>query len=240
MRNKISLRLGELDTKLNSSVAMLCFAYFNLCVKAEPVSLLPVVIKIDGEEYKIEEVAQVAMPEKNQLMVYPNDESVLFEIGKAIAMAHPEFDQDIVSADPDKASGDGLDDPDDDKAILLTMPKVDDDRHDALMDAVKVAFDEAKQRMDFHCGVCTAKITSQLLGAPAEELKEAKDALQELKDKYGELAQQYRDQKEKEIEEAYQLYLKQQQEKDRKTEEEQASTNEDAKTGFDISQFAGQ
>lgn len=238
MRNKISLRLGELDTKLNSSLAMLFFTYLNLCVKAEPVSLLSVGIEIDGDEYKIEEVAQVTMPEKNQLMIYPNDESILFEIGKGIAMTHPEFDQDIVSTNPDKASGDSHDD--DDKGILLTMPKVDDDRHDALMDAVKLAFDETKQRMDFHCGVCTSKITSQLLSAPAEELKEAKDALQELKDKYDELAQQYREQKEKEIEDAYQLYLKQQEEKDRKTEEEQAATNEEAKTGFDLSQFAGQ
>ena len=240
MRNKISLRLGELDTKLNSSIAMLCFTYLNLCIKAEPVSLLSVVIEIDGEEYKIEEVAQVAMPEKNQLMVFPNDESVLFEIGKAIAKTHPEFEQDIVSADLNKASGDGHDNADDDKCILLTMPKVDNDRHDALMDAVKLAFDEAKQRMDFHCGICTTKITSLLLGAPAEEIKEAKDALQELKDQYGDLAKQYREQKEKEIEDAYQLYLKQQEEKDRKTEEEQAATNEEAKTGFDLSQFAGQ
>ena len=120
------------------------------------------------------------------------------------------------------------------------MPVVDDDRHDVLMDSVKTLFDETKTRMDFHISVCTAKVTTQLASAPAEEIKEAKDGIQELSDKYGDLAKQFREQKEKEIEDAYQLYLKQQEEKDRKTEEEQAATNEEAKTGFDLSQFAGQ
>lgn len=238
MKNRIATRLGELEGKLNSSIALLCFHYLNLCVKAEPVSLLPVVIKAEGEEYKIEEVAKVAMPQENQLMIYPESQEILFEIGKAIAVAHPEFDQDIVSIESDPNTD--ADDPNADKGILLTMPVVNDDRHEALMDAVKTLFDETKTRMDFHIGVYTTKVSTQLAGAPAEEIKEAKDGIQELSDRYGDLAKQYREQKEKEIEEAYQLYLKQQEEKDRKTEEEQAATNEEAKTGFDLSQFAGQ
>ncbi len=238
MKNRIATRLGELESKLNSSVALLYFHYLNLCVKAEVTSLLPVVIKAEGEEYKIEDVAKVAMPQENQFMVYPGSQEILFDIGKAIAVAHPEFDQDIVSIDRDPNTD--ADDPNADKGILLTMPVVNDDRHDVLMDSVKTLFDETKTRMDFHIGVYTTKVTTQLAGAPAEEIKEAKDGIQELSDKYGDLAKQFREQKEKEIEEAYQLYLKQQEEKDRKTEEEQAATNEEAKTGFDLSQFAGQ
>lgn len=237
MKNKTATRLGELETKLNSTVALLCFRYMNLCVNAEPVSLLSVVVKSGDEDYKIEEVAKVTMPQENQLKIYPESQAFLFDIGKAIAVAHPEFDQDIVSIERDKNVDPN--DPNADKGILLTMPVVDDDRHDALMDAVKTLSDETKQRMDFHVGVCTAKITVQLAGASAEEIKEAKDGIEDLKGKYGDLAKQYREQKEKEIEDAYQLYLKQQEEKNRKTEEEQAATNEEAKTGFDLSQFAG-
>ncbi len=238
MKNRIATCLGELETKLNGTVALLYFRYMNLCVKAEVVSLLSVVVKIGGEEYKIEEVAKVAMPREDQFMIFPEHQEFLFDIGKAIAVAHPEFDQDIVNLERD--SNADSDDPNDDKGILLTMPVVNDDRHDVLTDSVKTLFDEAKTRMDFHIGIYTTKVTAQLAGSSAEELKEAKDGIQELTDRYGDLAKQLREEKEKEIENAYQLYLKQQEEKDRKTEEEQAATNEEAKTGFDISQFAGE
>jgi len=45
MKKAIEILIRELDSKLGGYAALLNYRYLNLCVKAEPVALLPVVIE---------------------------------------------------------------------------------------------------------------------------------------------------------------------------------------------------
>lgn len=223
---------------MNGYVMLLCYRYMNLCVKAEPVSLLPVTVIYGDDELKMEDVADVAQPNERQMLIAPKSQDFLFEIGKGIAATHPEFKQDLVDDDYLEEEKEEREEQDKEKWILLTMPDVDKDRRDALTDAVKVLYDETKVKIDFCSKVYLEKVTISLAGASEEEIKEAKEELENVVNQYSDLAKKYREDKEKEIEDAYQLYLKEQGEKEKKEQEQKAATNEEASLGFDINQFA--
>jgi ribosome recycling factor len=141
-------------------------------------------------------VADVTIsPDDFHFEVYPKDSDLLTKIALAIKTSHPEFKQEVKSVDenPDDSSDDG-------KYLLLQMPEVDDDRHDLLVNGVGALYDECKVKLDTNFQAYTTKITAQLVGCPAEELDEAKAALQEVNDKYAEMIKGFREEKEKEIE----------------------------------------
>ena len=235
MRKSTALLLGEVEGKMSGYVALMNYKYLNLCVKAEPASLLPVTVEYGNESFDIEQVADVTMPQENQLQVYPKDPVLLFAIGKAIATSHPEFKQDTVvdkGDEKEESSTNSEQEDDADKSILLTMPTVDKDRRDALMEGVKILFDEVKVKLDTNFNFYTQKITLKLASASPEEIDEAKKALGDIKKQHDDLAKEYRENKEKEIETAYQLYLEKQTEKEKNKQEQEAATNKKAGQGF--------
>lgn len=235
MRKSTALLLGEVKGKMSGYVALMNYRYLNLCVKAEPASLLPVTVEYDNASFDIEQVADVTMPQENQLQVYPKDPVLLFAIGKAIATSHPEFKQDIVV---DKGNGkeetsiNSEQEDEADKSILLTMPTVNKDRKNALMEGVKILFDEVKVKLDTNFSFYTQKITIKLANASLEELDEAKKALGDIKKQHDDLAKEYRENKEKEIETAYQLFLEKQTEKEKDKQEKKDANNKDVIQGF--------
>lgn len=239
MRRKISLILGELESKVSGYVALLNFRYFNLCVKAEPAALLPITITLDKREFDLEKVADVAKPNDFQFIIFPKDQSILFEVGKGIAQMHPEFKQELVVEDEKGKIREVSDDDHDeekDKFIRLTMPTVNKDRHDLLVEGVKGLYDQCKLKLDTNFGTYGAQIAAKLAGADAEELDEAKDALEDLKKQVYELAETYRDNKLKEIEDAYQEYLEKQKVKEQSSKEEHDTHNPDVVSGFKMSE----
>ncbi len=228
MRKSTALTLGEASTKMSGYAALLNYKYLNLCVKAEPVSLLSVTVEYDDKEFNIEDVADVTGPRKDQLQVYPKASELTYYIGKAIAKIHPEFKQEIVEEENNDSTKEG----EEEKSILLTMPKVNKDRRDALMDAVKAFYEEAKTNLTTNYEVYTQQVLFKLMDASAEEIDEAKKSLEDIKKQNFELIDTYRDNKEKEIEEAYQRYLEQKTEKDKTQQEHEAATNKQATQGF--------
>ncbi len=228
MRKSTALTLGEASTKMSGYAALLNYKYLNLCVKAEPVSLLSVTVEYDDKEFNIEDVADVTGPRKDQLQVYPKAPELIYYIGKAIAKIHPEFKQEIVEEENNDSTEEG----EEEKSILLTMPKVNKDRRDALMDAVKAFYEEAKTNLTTNYEVYTQQVLFKLMDASAEEIDEAKKSLEDIKKQNFELIDTYRDNKEKEIEEAYQRYLEQKTEKDKTQQEHEAATNKQATQGF--------
>ncbi len=232
MRKSIALTLGEASSKLSGYAALLNYKYFNLCVKAEPVSLLSVTVEYDDTEFNIEDVADVASPREDQLQVYPKTPELTYYIGKAIAVIHPEFKQEVVEAENSDSSEEG----EEEKSILLTMPEVNKDRRDALMDAVKVFYEEIKTKLTTNYEVYTQKTLVQLSDASAEEIDEAKKSMEDIKKQNFELIDTYRDNKEKEIEAAYQRYLEHKTEKDKTQQEHEAATNKQATQGFKMSE----
>ena len=120
------------------------------------------------------------------------------------------------------------------------MPEVNDDRHDAGMDYVKAIYEEMTAKIDVVNAAYGAKIAKQLAGAKPEEMDEAKEELQKVYDQMKDICKSYREEKEKQIEEAYQDYLKKKTEAEQAESERQAARGEDKGLKLDLSQFTGE
>ena len=214
MKKRIQQLLAEAKSKLNGYVGLLMLRYANLCVKAEAASLLPVTVAIDDEEHNIEDVAKVGIPKENVLAVIPNDTFYLYDIGKSVLLAHPEFKMDIVQNENNK-------DDEEDKYLTFTMPDVNKDRYDVLTNGVKGLHDQCKAKMDVVLQQYTAQIGAELLGADEELINTVKDKLKEFHDFYNKTMQDQTDDNLKEIEDAYQRYLAEQQQKEQEQKEQE-------------------
>ena len=222
MKKSTALLLGEVQKKMNGYAALLNFHLMNLCVKAEPAALLPVSLKINGEDAYIENAADITTPQEDQFEIFPKAPELLFSINKAIYLVHPDFKLEVKSKEEDE----------EDKYILCTMPEVNDDRHDTLMEGVKMASEAAKIKIDANFTEYMGKITAQLAGAKPEEIDEAKKNLEDIYNKHVDLCKEYRKNKEEEIENAYQKYLAKEKEKEQQQKEQEAAKGE--KAGFSM------
>ena len=82
--------------------ALLSYRYANLCVKADPVALLPVTLNMGASEQNIEDIAEVAKPEDDyHLAVIPKMQDFIMDINQAVLDSHPEFKVEV------KPLGDG-------------------------------------------------------------------------------------------------------------------------------------
>lgn len=226
MRRSVMNLLGEAKTQMSGYVALLNYRYLNLCVKAEPAALLSVTVDADGEMLDIEKTAKArnAPNREDQFEIYPLDSNLLFPLSKGLKTAHPEFEIEIMSID-------GSDD-EEDKYLLVTMPVVNKERRDALMNAVSALSDECKVKVDGVFHQYMAQVVDKLVGAPADEIDEAKNELDQLHDDHNKLLKEYREDKGKEIEDAYQRYLTEQQQKDIRNKEEADARGEDKRTSM--------
>ena len=85
-----------------------------------------------------------------------------------------------------------------------------------------------------------AEIIKQLASAKPEEIDEAKEELQKIYDQMKDICKSYREEKEKQIEEAYQDYLKKKAEAEQAESERQAARGEDKSSRLDLSQFVSE
>ena len=233
MRKSIETLINEVKTKMSGYVVLLQYRYMNLCVKAEPASLLSVsVIDEEGEESDIEHVASASLANDYQFEIYPHDKKMTYAISRGIKEAHPEFKIDIRTED----GGNAAEDDDQEKVIVCTMPEVNKDRHDTLMDGVSTLYDQCKAKLDANHAIYKTRLTTKLVGSSEEDTKEAEDKLEEVYSKHDEIAQQYKENKEKEIEEAYQRYLDEQTAKQNEEDEKAAARGVNAGRKFRIDQ----
>ncbi len=225
MRNSVRLLLKEAQQKMDAYAVYMNYQFMHFSVKAEPAALLSVDVQIDGNSVNLEDVADVSLPADNQFALIPKDNVFLFPISKAIARSHPEYKQERRDLDENAAQSEEESD-EVNKYILCTMPEVNKDRRDAGMDYVKTLHEEASARMDSTNSAYTAKIAAKLVGANQEELDEANGQLKELYDQHKSMLDSYRSEKEKQIEEAYQKYLKGKAESEQVESERQAARGE--------------
>lgn len=206
MRKNIESLIDEMKSKMSGYAVLLHYRFMNLCVKAEPVSLLSLTIVSDeGEEFDIEGVASASLANDYQFEIYPHDSKMVFNICKAIKETHPEFEIDIRTDNNHEES-----EPEDNQVIICTMPEVNKDRHDALMEGVGLLYDQCKAKLDANHTAYKAKVSAKLVGSSDVEIKEAEDKLEEVYKMHDDTCLQYKEAKEKEIEEAYQRYLSEQ------------------------------
>lgn len=209
MRRSIKLIIGEMDAKLTGHAALLNYRYMNLCVKAEPMSILSFVISdIEGNTFNIEEVADCIQRDDFSFEFVPKEMEMLPFIQKGITVAHPEFKQEVIKPQDDEHFF-YPDTPeyDQERHLICTMPEVDDNRYDLLKQSVKALYEERKVEMDKIKAEYTQTIADRTVDLPKDEGDEAKNRLEELCNQYSDIIQQYRDNKEQEIEEAHQNWL---------------------------------
>ena len=221
MRRSVMNVLADAKAQLSGYAALLNYRFMNLCVKAEAPALLSVTVEVGNNSLDLEKTAMArnAPGRDDQFEIYPLDHSLFFAISKGIKKAHPEFQL-------EEKSIEGSED-EEDKFILATMPVVNKDRRDALMNGVSALSDECKVNMDVAYSKYLGQIMTKLVGAPPQEIDEAKDEMQSLYDEHSKLCKEYREEKEKEIEEAYQRYTTEQSEADAKQQENDASHGRD-------------
>ena len=117
------------------------------------------------------------------------------------------------------------------------MPEVNGDRHDAGMNYVKAIYEEMMAKIDKANLAYGAKITKELMTAKPEEIDEAKEELQKQYDQIKDLCKSYRENKEKQIEDAYQEYLKKKAEIEQTEKERQAAHNEEKGSKLNLNQL---
>lgn len=189
--------ISQVENKMAGYIALLGFRYQNLCVKADPTSLMPVNVMMGGDPMNIEDVAKVATTDDFHLAVFPNQEDLQQFVIDGIFHSHPEFKLEVQTYKQN----------DEERHFLLyEMPEVNKDRYDLLTQAVSSLYDECKIRLDEIHAENMANMTELLKGSP-DELNHIKQELERVHDEYVEKAKGVRDEKLEEIEEAYRRYL---------------------------------
>ncbi len=231
MKRNIEALINEMKNKMSGYAVLLQYRYMNICVKAEPAALLSVtVVDDEGEENNLENVAMASLANDYQFEIYPHDRKNVFAICKGIKEVHPEFQIDTTAEDGDEESEDNQ------VVIVCTMPEVNKDRHDALIDGVGVLYDQCKALLDTNHTVYKTRLTPKLVGLSEEDAQKAEDELEKVYKMHDDTCLQYKEAKIKEIEEAYQRYLDEQKKKQEAADERAAAWGENAKTQYRIDQ----
>lgn len=237
MRITVYKLLQEAQQKMNGYAVYMNYQFMHFGVKAEPAALLSVEVEVGGERMNLEDVADVAIPQDDQFALIPKEQDFLFDICKAVAQAHPDYKIGQKSINEDEE--DSLDG-EEDRYVLCTMPEVNDDRHDVGMNYVKAIYEEMTAKIDTTHAAYGAEIIKQLASAKPEEIDEAKEEFQKIYDQMKDICKSYREEKEKQIEEAYQDYLKKKAEAEQAESERQAARGEDKSSRLDLSQFVSE
>ena len=218
MKRSVINKFEMMEGKLSGYVAQLNYRFMNLCVKAEPMSLLSARFNIQGEEKPIEDVAQVSKKGDYQFMAIPNFEDDMAPLAVGIALKHPEFKQEYGEETVNVVDEQGNPQSVKVKYLLLTMPEVDNNRYDALKTAVDAAYNQCKTQMKAVVERAEPEIALLQEGEDQQDIDRVKKAVERLKKSYIEQRDKLYDEKIKEIDEAHENWQINQVEKRRNRE----------------------
>ena len=199
-------QLKDFTEKARGYNMMFNYRMMNLCVKAEPGALVPVIVTVGGKDYNLEEVAQIRRPDDYVFEIRANNGDYLQNIIDGIMDVHPEFvfemktEKDIEEKDVNYAQ--------------YTMPEVDKERYDLLSETTKAFYNECLVSIDAVYAQKEAKLAEVAVHAPAEDVQQIKDELDEYYNNAKDEAQKMRDMKLQEIEEAYLHYQENEQDRE--------------------------
>ena len=205
------------------------FRFRNLCIKSDPMALLPVKVLIEGELQNIEKCADVGKDNDYQFMVFPKYEEDLGQIAKGILEVHPEFKVEGKTMPIESVDENGNDQTVDVKYLLLTMPVVNDDRYKVLKDGVDAIYQDCKIQMESANNISKAKFAELALGETKEDLDKLDKELKKLNKQWNEQRDKIHQAKLDDIEEAHNKWLAEQAEQmQQRTEQENARGEEAA------------
>lgn len=205
MKRALSNQYDQLYEKLKGYVAMMNFRFINLCIKADPVALIPVTVNVEGADKPLEQVAMTAKKDDYRFWIVPKYDEDWESICKGIAKVHPEFKQSEGSFKVDNIGEN--EEGREVRYIELLMPEVNKKRYDALKDAVDVIYQECKTLMEAAVTKSKAEIAFQSVGEPKEDLDGMNKAVDKLDKDCKEQRDKLRDKKLQEIEDAYKTWL---------------------------------
>lgn len=221
MNNKtINELFDETKQKMNGHTMLFYFHLSNLCIKADPMALLSATIKIEDKDLNLEDVASVSIPNDNQFAVRAKDTEYIMPITKGIKLEHPEFKLEE-KTEKDEITGEDY------VVIYYTMPEMNEERHNVCLEYIKANFDATSAKLEAIFSQGSAKVALKMTGASEENIKLAKDTLKEIYDWHTDTLKKLKEDKEKEVEDAYQTYLTSEQ------AENKASLEKQAAEGFD-------
>ena len=211
MKRSIVNTLNELNGRIMGHVAVMSYGYCQLCVKADASSILGFEETWNGLPQKIEDLADVYVHaeegDDDKLDLFPKRSEYLPLLAKGIFEIHPEFKQDLLTFE-------GVDKEDEDnpdaKYLRLIMPEVNKDRHDVIMEAIDLLYKQCVAKLDALKVKYGVMITKQTATSDPAAVKEAQDTLTEQIDQGKEMCENLTAEKRKEVEDAYQRYLTQQ------------------------------
>ena len=265
MNTLLIKHINDTQKKMGAYLSLLDLRFKNLCVKADPVALLPVTVNTGHQELNLEDVANVSMPNEYQLAIFPNIPNYMQDIIRGVFEAHPEFKLEIRDTnedrknqensqkeEPDKEKLDneepdmnsvlGLDDifdedSDETKYLLYTMPEVNKDRRDFLNNGVKALHQQCMVRLDGEYAAGLKKFSEVEMYSSEKDMAEARQDLKDILDDVKEKANQKLQEKQQEIEEAYRHYLEKTENPvpNNPQEKEQDQLDYDVTKGFRVS-----
>ena len=199
--------LGDALSTLN---AQFSYRLMNLCVKAEPVSLLSIEAMIEGEPQKLEKCARIGKEDDYSFQIFPNYDGDIPALAKAIFMDHPEFKQEMRTMQVDISEDESKPDMQDVYYIQVTMPEVDDNRYDVLKNGVKGLYEENKAQMEAVSAKYDAKLATLLDSESPEDAKKVKEARDKQTKTWYEQRDKIYNDKLQEIEDAHEKWQHQQ------------------------------
>jgi ribosome recycling factor len=201
MNNYISFETIDFAKKLKGYNMLFNYRMSNLCVKAEPTALMPVTVFVAGTEYNLEEVANILKPDDFSFDVYPKNQNNLQDIISGIFDVHPEFKMELKT---DKAENEGGADT---QHVFYTMPPVDKDRRKLLNETTKTFHKECMVNLDVTYADLQARLVEPYTQMSPQDVDEARKGFKKVYDKAREECDKMLQLKLNEIEEGYQRYL---------------------------------
>ena len=210
MKREIIKEFDMLGDALSTLNAQFAYRLMNLCVKAEPVSLLSIEAMIEGEPQKLEDCTQIGKEDDYSFQIFPNYDGDIPALAQAIFMDHPEFKQEMKTMQVNISTDEDNPDMQDVHYIQVTMPEVDDNRYDVLKNGVKAYYEENKAQMESVCAKYDAKLATLLDGESEEDVKKVKKAREKQTKTWNEHRDTIYNDKLKEIEDAHEKWQYQQ------------------------------
>ncbi len=191
--------LSELEGKIGGYAAYYYYQMSDITVKVNPNAFLSTVVTVDGSEQNLEDVASIYQKDEYTAIIAPNEERNIIAIIKALKISHPEYDLEEES----KTDDDGKEV----RYMLCHMAEVNEDRYNIYVDAINTKYEATMLKINTLLDAARVKLAKHLVGASAETIEQTNDRIKDDEDYGNNVCTTTRDNKLKEVDEGYKVYL---------------------------------
>lgn len=238
MKKEVLLIQNEYDRTVGVHVFYMSYSFLNLCTEAEPAAMLSIPVQLGGKTLHIEDLSDLTIPDKDHYCILPKNENHLSQLLHGVLTEHPELKPEIMFLGKGRflAMDEVEENADYQKLIICTVPEVNKERYDVLMDIVDAFYQKCKLDMEKLRADYTTRQTRELKNGSIQELDEAKEGMDKITELYVKMREELYCMKKAEIEDAHKRFLEKQQEKAALLQEENDAKGEFA--GFSMNMFS--